>query len=407
MGYRTYTCPIAKSCGGCEWLQVPYPIQLKRKQAALEELFRPFLEDGLSISPILGMDEPVHYRHKAATPFAPASHGRIRSGFFAKGTHRIVSCPECLAEDPRCRTILTSVARTAERMHIPAYAEDQGRGLLRHAVVRCGWKTDDVLLTIVANGESLPHERAFVERFLDFTPGVTTIALNTNEKRTNAMLGARTRILHGPAAMRDELLSCRFRIGPASFYQTNPEQTETLYRLAIDAALEGAAEGQSLKVLDAYCGLGTIGICLAHEARKRGIEAEILGVEKGPEAIRLAKLNAQDSHLAGACRFVCDDATSYLCALARQKPHFDIVVLDPPRAGSTPEFLAGVLALAPERVVYISCNPETQVRDLAELERGGYAVSSIEAVDMFPHTKHIETVVSLFRAGNGRHGGRK
>lgn len=400
MGYRTYTCPTARSCGGCEWLQVPYPIQLKRKQAGLDELYAPFLEatPGLAFSPILGMDEPIHYRHKAATPFAPAPHGRIRSGFYAKGTHRIMSCSECLVEDPRCRPILTSVARTAEHMRIAAYNEDRGSGILRHAVVRCAWKGDEVLLTLVANGEQLPHERAFIERLIDFTPDVTTVALNINMKKTNAILGPRTRTLFGSGTIHDELLGCRFRIGPASFYQTNPEQTEKLYQIAIDAALEDAPEGSSMKVLDAYCGLGTIGICLAHAAQGKGVAAEVTGVEKGAEAIRLAKLNASDNHLEEACRFVCDDAPSYISALARQGHQFDIVVMDPPRAGSTPEFLASVLAFKPRKVVYISCNPKTQVRDLETLLKGGYRVASLHAVDMFPHTKHVETVAVLMRA---------
>lgn len=399
MGYRTYTCPSAARCGGCEWLNVPYPMQLKRKQAALEETFRPFLEgtSAPELLPIVGMDEPLHYRHKAATPFAPAPHGRIRHGFYAKGTHRIMNVPECLAEDPRCRAILASVAKTAERMHITAYDEDRGRGVLRHAVVRCAWKTDEVLLTVVANGESLPHEKEFVERFLEYTPEVTTLALNSNERRTNAILGPHTRTLKGTGVMHDELLGCRFAIGPVSFYQTNPEQTEKLYQLAIEPVLADAEEGSALEVLDAYCGLGTIGICLAAEAKVQGKEAHILGVEKGAEAIRLAKRNARDNGLEDACRFVCDDATNYLEALARQGRHFDIVVLDPPRAGSTPEFLSAVATLAPERIAYISCNPETQVRDLMVLAERGYHVDSIQGVDMFPHTKHTETVAVLTR----------
>jgi len=197
--------------------------------------------------------------------------------------------------------------------------------------------------------------------------------------------------------MHDELLGCRFAIGPVSFYQTNPEQTEKLYQLAIEPVLADAKEGSALEVLDAYCGLGTIGICLAAEAKAQGKEAHILGVEKGAEAIRLAKRNARDNGLEDACRFICDDATNYLEALARQGRHFDIVVLDPPRAGSTPEFLSAVATLAPERIAYISCNPETQVRDLMVLAERGYHVDSIQGVDMFPHTKHTETVAVLTR----------
>ena len=308
MGYKTYTCPIARECGGCEWLAVPYPIQLRRKQGQVVELLGDMAErDDATMEPMRGMREPVRYRHKAATPFAHARGGRVRCGFYAAGTHRIVPCEECLVEDPRARRILNAVARTAERLHIPPYDEDRGTGVLRHAVVRCGWKTDDVLLVLVARVAELRDERRVVDELRSACPELTSIVLNVNDRRTNAILGRRSRTLHGPGVMHDELLGCRFEIGPTSFYQTNPAQTETLYELAIEG-VDGAAS-----VLDAYCGTGTIGICAA--ARSEGLR--VTGVEQVGGAVASAERNARANHVADRCRFVAADATAWMARGSR------------------------------------------------------------------------------------------
>lgn len=391
MGYKTDTCPIAKQCGGCETLAVPYPLQLKRKQAQVEELFADLFErcDAGVLHPIVGMDKPLAYRNKAATPFAPGPKGTIRSGFYAKGTHHIVACKSCLVEDPRCRRTLRSFARTAELCKVSAYDEDRGSGLLRHAVVRAGWKTKELLLTIVANGDRLPRERELVRRIVKHAPDITAIALNTNVRRTNAILGPRSRALFGGGVMHDELLGVRFEIGPTSFYQTNPSQTERLYRLAI----EGAGLEAGMRVLDAYCGIGTIGMCAA--AQVDGLR--VTGVEVGKGAVADAQRNARKNGLDDRCRFICADATPYMLDAAARGERFDTVIMDPPRAGSTPEFLASVVRLAPERVVYVSCNATTQRRDMDALLDGGYRLESLTPVDMFPHTKHVETVAVLSR----------
>ena len=237
MGYRTYTCPIAKSCGGCEWLAVPYPIQLERKQALVEEVLgQAVRRDHATLEKICGMDEPRGYRHKAATPFAPGSRGRVRCGFYAAGSHRIVPCSSCLVEAPGARDVLNAVARAAERCGIPAYQEDRGCGVLRHAVVRMGYATKECLLTVVTNGPRLPRAEKFVNDIRRNKPQVTSIVQNINERRTNAILGRQCITLYGPGVMHDRLLGCSFEIGPTSFYQTNPAQTEVLYRLAIAGA---------------------------------------------------------------------------------------------------------------------------------------------------------------------------
>lgn len=398
MGYRTYTCPIARTCGGCEWLAVPYPIQLRRKQEQVEELLAPQLaEDGCKLSPIVGMDEPLAFRHKAATPFAPGRKGSIRSGFYQSGSHRIVACEDCLTEAPGMRATLNDVARLAGRLHIPAYVEDQGTGVLRHAVLRAGWATDERLLVLVTNGERLPRAQRLVAGLLEAHPELTSIVQNVNERRTNAILGHRSITLHGPGTMRDRLLGCTFSIGATSFYQTNPAQTEVLYRLAV----EGAGLEDGMRVLDAYCGTGTIGICAAHEARGEGKNVQVTGVEVVRQAVGAARANAQANGVADACSFVCGDATAHMAELtgASGRGRYDVILMDPPRAGSTPEFLSGVARLAPERVVYVSCNPVTLARDLVQLRKGGYRIARATPVDMFPHTKHAEMVVVLARSG--------
>ena len=412
MGYKTPTCSIARSCGGCEWLSVPYPIQLKRKQAQVEELLAPLASiNNVTIEPIRGMDKPLAYRHKAATPFAPGKGRTVRSGFYASGTHKIIASKECLVEDGRARAILNDVAYLAGQFNIHAYQEDRGKGALRHGVVRCGYATDDVMLVLVVNGQHLPHEQEFVAALRKTHPELTSIFLNVNQKRTNAILGRETRLLWGATSMSDKLLDCTFEIGPTSFYQTNPQQTEVLYQLAIDGALAGSelagseqaiaaqagASGQTsnLRVLDAYCGTGTIGLCLAHAAEAQGVNLLLTGVDQVENNIQMARRNARNNKL--EAEFICDDATRYMQALAKDGQNFDVIILDPPRAGSTPAFLEATAQLAQKKIVYVSCNVVTQARDLRVLLDSGFAIERVTPVDMFPHTKHVECVVVLSR----------
>ena len=406
MGYKTPTCSIARSCGGCEWLSVPYPIQLKRKQAQVEELLAPLASiNNVTIEPIRGMDKPLAYRHKAATPFAPGKGRTVRSGFYASGTHKIIASKECLVEDGQARAILNDVAYLAGQFNIHAYQEDRGKGALRHGVVRCGYATDDVMLVLVVNGQHLPREQEFIAALRKTHPELTSIFLNVNQKRTNAILGRETRLLWGSTSMSDKLLGCTFEIGPTSFYQTNPQQTEVLYQLAIDGALAdsghadseqaSATQTSNLRVLDAYCGTGTIGLCLAHAAEAQGVNLLLTGVDQVENNIQMARRNARNNKL--EAEFICDDATRYMQALAKDGQNFDVIILDPPRAGSTPAFLKATAQLAQKKIVYVSCNVVTQARDLKVLLDSGFAIERVTPVDMFPHTKHVESVVVLSR----------
>lgn len=392
MGYRTYTCPIAKACGGCEWLAVPYLLQLERKQRQVEELFGAMAgQDGAAIERIAGMDEPRAYRHKASTPFVPGGKGgrRVRSGFYAQGTHRIVPCESCLVEKDGLRQILNDVASIAQQLGISPYNEDQHTGHLRHAIVRAGYATDDVLLTLITREEHVPRAGQLADALARAHPEFTGIVQNINDKRTNALLGRACHTLWGNPVMYDELLGCRFAITATSFYQTNPAQTELLYHLAIEDIR--CTPGGS--VLDAYCGCGTIGICAA--AQMEGIG--VVGVERDAGGVAMARANAEANNVSERVRIERSDATAWMTRAARAGRRFDTVILDPPRAGSTPEFIEATAALASERVVYVSCNPVTQARDLALFRKRGYRLARVSPVDMFPHTKHVETVAVMYR----------
>lgn len=397
-------CSIMKACGGCTALNRPYKKQLAAKQAAMEELFAELCErEGIAVDPIRGMGvilgdpgkypAPRGFRHKAATPFAPGKEGTVRCGFFERGTHKIVAVPECPVEAPGARQILNGIAREAERLHIPAFNEDKHLGLLRYAVVRCGWRTDQVMVTLVTAQRDLPHAQEFFEAVAALDPHIVTVAQNINGRPGNAILGEETRIVYGAECMRDQLLGCEFDISPTAFYQTNPQQTELLYQLAID----GMNLQQGDILMDAYCGSGTIGLCAAKDAQDRGVGIMLLGVERNPAGTADARRNAELNGLTRSAWFMADDATDYILDAADNNERVDVLSIDPPRAGSTPEFLEAACALKPRRITYISCNPVTQERDLHQLLDGGYRLLKITPVDMFPHTDHTETVAVLSR----------
>lgn len=397
-------CPVMHECGGCTTLNRPYKKQLAAKQAAMEELFASLLDrEGIELDPIRGMGvtygdtgkypSPRGFRHKAATPFAPGKNKTVRCGFYARGTHQIVSVPACAVEAPGCRTILNGIAAAAERFGIAAYNEDKHLGLLRYAVLRCGWHTNEIMITLVTAQRDLPHAQEFFDAVATLDPRIVTVAQNINNRPGNAILGEETTIVRGKGCMRDRLLACEFDISPTAFYQTNPEQTELLYQLAID----GMELHQGDVLMDAYCGSGTIGLCAVKDAEARGERIMLLGVERNPAGVADARRNAELNGLTRIAWFMADDATDYILDAADNGERVDVLSIDPPRAGSTPEFLEAACSLKPRRIVYISCNPVTQERDLRQLLDGGYRLVRLTPVDMFPHTDHVETVAVLER----------
>ena len=398
-------CPVSGACGACQAIDVPYDQQLSAKQDFIEALFAD-VAPRAAIRPILGMQDPFHYRNKVISPYArgkklPAKPGRgagrgprfeILTGMYAKGTHRLVPTDTCLLENRVAKKVTLAVRDIMARFGIEPYDEDAHAGFMRHAVVRVGHESGEVLVTLVTNGADFPSSKAFCRELIKRVPQVTTVVQNVNTRQTNVILGDEERTLYGPGFILDTLCGLSFRISSHSFYQVNATQTEVLY----EAAVALAAFDGTQTAIDAYCGTGTIGLVAA----KRGA-ARVIGVDNVASAIADARLNARHNGVENA-EFVAADAGAFMRDLAARRAELSeteelVLLMDPPRAGSTPEFLDAAIELAPARIVYISCNPETQVRDVAHLKRAGYRVETLQAVDMFPHTEHVESIALITR----------
>ena len=367
-----------KKCGGCPLLALPYREQLAKKQARLQELLGGFAP----VKAVQGMAEPLHYRNKAIASFA-TQRGKLVCGLYAEGTHRVLPGADCLLQEEILNKTLAAVLDAARACRWTAYDEDRGTGLLRHTVLRssCSGK---VLVTLVTPGPDLPGSKNFCTALRKKAPWVVSIVQNINPTRSSAVLGSREKTLYGPGFVLDTLCGTQFAISSRSFYQVNRTQTEVLYKKALELAKLTGRE----TVIDAYCGIGTIGLCAAPLAK------QVIGVERNPAAVKDAAANARRNKIANA-RFVCADATEWMAAAAGEGLHPDVVFLDPPRAGSTPECIAAVNKMKPRRVVYVSCDPETLARDVAAFARLGWRAAKFCPVDLFPQTKHVETVVLL------------
>ena len=412
-------CPISHECGACTQIEVPYERQLAAKQDYVRTLFAEMADDACVFEPILGMGEPLRFRDKIASPFAPGkasgkpggpkgrgARGRggrnaaeprrdVLCGMYAAGTHRIVPIADCPVENASGRKVVAAVRRIMLRYGMEAYDEDAGTGFVRHVVVRVGHESGEVLVTLVTNGADFPGSKNFCRELVKACPQVTTIVQNVNTRATNAILGNDERVLYGPGFILDTLCGLSFRISSHSFYQVNATQTEVLYRAAIDMAREGLpehADGGPITLMDAYCGTGTIGLVAA--SLIPGVH--VIGVDNVESAIRDARLNAKHNGIDNA-EFDAEDAGGYMRRMAALGVSLDVLMMDPPRAGASEEFLQATISLAPGRIVYISCNPETQARDVRILREGGYRLERVQPVDMFPHTEHVETVALLSR----------
>ena len=375
-----WNCPAAAKCGGCQLTHLSYAEQLQWKQQRVAELL-----DGIcEVRPILGMDDPFHYRNKVHAVLSVDKAGKPISGVYAMGTHRVVPVRHCLIEDRRADRIIQTIVAMLPAYKLRIYNEYTHRGFLRHILIRTGHVTGQIMVVLVATSLEFPGKKAFVQELIQRHPEITTVVLNCNQRETSMVLGTKEITLYGEGYMEDELCGKRFRISPQSFYQVNAKQCEVLYRTAIDAAQLTGAE----TLLDAYCGTGTIGLCASDGCK------QLIGVELNADAIRDAKENARRNGVENA-RFLCDDAGRFMQKLAKEGNAPDVVMMDPPRAGSDQKFLQSLLMLKPKRVVYVSCNPETLARDLRVLVDGGYQAEWATPVDMFPGTEHVETVVLL------------
>lgn len=350
--------------------------------------------------PIEGMDDPFRYRDKVISPFVygkklPGGKRDILTGMYEAGTHKVLPTPTCIVENEVAQRVVRAIRQIMMRHGIEPYDEDRGVGFIRHAVVRVGHESGEVLVTLVTNGREFPHSKSFCQQLIKRVPEVVSVVQNVNTRRTNVILGAEDRTLYGPGFILDTLCDLTFRISPQSFYQVNSQQTEVLYR----SAMESARPEEGGTFIDAYCGTGTVGLVAA----SMGAD-EVIGVDTVDAAIRDARMNAKHNGIDNAT-FVCADATDFLQDItssistevseANEVERSLTILMDPPRAGSTEEFLEAAVRLQPKRIVYISCNPKTQARDARYLLDHGFQIEAIQPIDMFPQTKHIENIISF------------
>ena len=379
-------CPAFAKCGGCKMQHLQYDSQLEWKQKTVEQLMKRYIDEGAKLYQIVGMVEPWRYRNKCHISFGMNGRRQIISGIYEENSHRVVPVESCLIQDSKADEIARSVRAIMKECKLLPYDEDSETGLLRHLLVRTGFASGQVMVVLVTASPIFPARSRFVSLLRERHPEITTIVMNCNPKKTSMVLGEQERILYGKGYIEDILCEKRFAISPRSFYQVNPQQTEVLYQRAIGMAQ--LKKGQ--RVLDAYCGIGTIGLIAADKVD------EVIGVEVNAQAVKDANANAKRNGVENI-RFVCADAGAFMTNLADAGEKIDVVFMDPPRSGSDEAFLQSVCRLSPDQVVYISCDPQTQKRDLAVLRAGGYHVREIQPVDMFPQTAHIETVVLLGR----------
>ena len=373
-------CPVADKCGGCSWINKPYVEQLKNKEKQLKELLAPFCK----VEGVIPMEHPEHYRNKVHAVFGENRYHDAISGIYEQKSHRIVPVDSCLIENAKADEIIVSIRGLLKSFHIRPYNEDTGYGLLRHVLIRTGHVTGQIMVVLVLASPILPSKNNFVKALLKLHPEITTVVINVNNRNTSMVLGDKEHVIYGKGYIEDELCGKRFRISPRSFYQVNPVQTEILYGKALEyAGLTGKET-----VVDAYCGTGTIGMIASDKA------AKVIGVELNADAVRDARNNAKANQIRNI-QFYQNDAGKFLVEMTGQGAKVDVVLMDPPRSGSTEEFMNSVAQIGPERIVYVSCNPETLVRDLKYFKKKGYRVAKGVGVDMFPFTEHVETVVLL------------
>lgn len=379
---KAVVCPVMKKCGACEYIHLPYQEQLKIKQNKLEELLKGICK----VHPMTGMKQPLHYRHKVHAVFGRDKKGNYISGNYQEGTHHIVPIENCLIQDEKANEIINTIRGMLKSFKITTYNEGSGYGLLRHVLIRKGYYTGEIMVVLVCTSPVFPSKNNFVKVLRKAHPEITTIVQNINARNTSMVLGDREQTLFGKGYIEDRMCGYTFRISPRSFYQVNPPQAEKLYQKALELARLTGKE----KVIDAYCGTGTISVLAARTA------AQVIGVELSKEAIRDAIINKR-TNKAENVRFVQADASEFMINMAAEGESADVVIMDPPRNGSTEHFIHAVKQLGPKRVVYISCGPESLARDLKVFKRNGYVAQGAWGFDLFGGTGHTEVVVEICR----------
>lgn len=387
--YRTEPqCHVYRQCGGCQIQPLMYTEQLKFKEKKVRNnLERIGGFTHVPMEPVMGMEEPYHYRNKAQFPVGMDKNGEVITGFYAGRTHDIISNRDCCLGVAENERILQIVLDFMKKYRITPYSEETGNGLVRHILIRKGFATGELMVCLVINGRKLPHKEQLINELLELK-GMKSITLNVNQKKTNVILGNEIITLWGEDYIQDNIGEITYRISPLSFYQVNPIQTKRLYETALEYA---ELKGQET-VWDLYCGIGTISLFLAQKAK------QVYGVEIIPQAIEDARANASLNGIANA-KFYVGKAEEVLPELYQQESIYaDVIVVDPPRKGCDEKCLDTIVKMQPERVVYVSCDSATLARDLRYLCDRGYELKRVRACDMFPQTVHVETCVLLCRA---------
>ena len=375
-------CEICDQCGGCALQHMSYNHQLELKRNHVKDCLSKIGHINVEVNDTLGMENPYCYRNKTQVPYTQKK-GKIRYGFYKEDSHDIIPFTTCHIQTNIADEILLFIKQLMEKYKVAPYEEDRRRGVIRHVLVRVGVHTNEVMVVLVTNEINFHNRKLIVKEVLKKFPTVKTIVQNINTRDTNVILGEKEVVLFGKGYIEDTILGVRFKISAKSFYQVNPIQTEVLYSKAIEMA--GLNKNQV--VLDAYCGIGTIGLIASKSVK------QVVGVEIVKQAIVDAKNNAKLNSIDNAS-FVCDDASRFIVDLAKIKEKMDVVFLDPPRKGLDEPLINSLLTLKPEKIVYVSCNPSTLARDL-KLFLDKYDIKEVQPVDMFPHTYHVETVALL------------
>ena len=389
-------CPMARRCGGCQIQEMKYGAQLAFKEGKVRGNLERIGEVPTELldkimQPIVGMEEPFHYRNKAQFPLGTDKEGHIITGFYAGRTHSIIPNTDCALGVAVNQKILEIILHFMENNHISAYDEEKHKGLVRHVLIRYGFKTDEIMVCLVINGEKLPHAEKLVDKLCKIS-GMTSITISVNKAKTNVIMGNEIKLLWGQTYITDYIGNVKYQISPLSFYQVNPVQTEKLYGLALDYADLNGNE----TVWDLYCGIGTISLFLAQNAK------QVYGVEIVPQAIDDARNNAKINDITNA-EFYVGKAEEVLPEYYREyqeshggeTAHADVIVVDPPRKGCEESLLQTIVDMQPEKVVYVSCDSATLARDVKFLRESGYELKKITPVDQFPNTVHVETVCQL------------
>ncbi|MDE7272009.1 MAG: 23S rRNA (uracil(1939)-C(5))-methyltransferase RlmD [Lachnospiraceae bacterium] len=375
-------CPYVKKCGACHIGEKSYADELAEKRKRVVDNIGKYCN---RVNPVAGMYYPYHYRNKVHAVFGKRRE-EVIAGIYAEGTHNIIPVNDCLIEDAQASAIIQTVTELIKAFKLWVYNEDTRRGLMRHILVRKGASTKQIMVVLVTAQPEFPHKNQFVAKLRERHPEITTIVQNINEKQTTMVLGDKSKTLYGQGYIEDVLLGLHFRISPGSFYQVNSAQTQALYKKVIQAAELTGTE----TVIDAYCGIGTIGMCMHAKAGR------VIGIELNEQAVKDAKANARRNNL-DQMHFIAADATEYMTYMSQNGEHADVIVMDPPRSGSTEAFVRAAAALRPRSVIYVSCNPETLGRDLGWFAKEGYIAREAWPIDMFGFTDHIETCVLLSR----------